>query len=246
MKISLANKTVIVTGASGGIGHCIVESFSEEKTNIVIHYNTNEEKAQKLFNNVKEKCNAMLYKADLCDETQVKDFYKEVLSRYKSVDVIINNAGICDDALLPMMTNYQWTHVLNTNLTSIYLMCKVFSKIMINQKYGKIINIASHKGQYGSEGQCNYSASKAGIIGFTKSIAKELGVWNIAVNAVCPGFIETNLNNKNPLKKEIALKKSALQIDAGLSDLLVLLKVLASDSVLGISGQVFNIDSRIL
>lgn len=143
------------------------------------------------------------------------------------------------------MPEEQWRKVLDVNLTGTYLCSRAFSKAMVQQKNGKIINIASLKGEEGCEGQVNYSASKAGLFGFTKALAKELGKFNISVNAVCPGFIVTDLNRHDEKKKKIAEGRSLLSISDSLTTLTDYLIYMSSDNFVGVSGRIFNLDSRI-
>ena len=159
---------------------------------------------------------------------------------------MINNAGKNDDDFVLFLSEERWDNVIDTNLKGTFLCSKYFGKKMIQDKRGKIINIASLKGQLGSEGQTNYAASKAGIIALTKSMAKEMGKMNVSVNAICPGYIKTDLNRTNSYKCKIAEEMSALKIEFGLEDFVNFVVFIASDYVQGISGQVFNIDSRIM
>ncbi|MGN6713640.1 SDR family NAD(P)-dependent oxidoreductase [Anaerocolumna jejuensis] len=245
MIVDVSNKVVVITGASKGIGSELARTFAKENSKVVINYNHSEEKAHQLFNEISEfNENCMLIKADITNPSDVSNMYHEVVSKYGSVDILINNAGVCDDNLIQMMSLEQWKRVIDINLTGCFLCSREFSKIMIKQKFGKIINIASLKGQEGCVGQVNYTASKAGLISFTKSLAKELGRYNIAVNAICPGFIVTDLNRHNEKKKVVAQERSLLAIDNSLGDLIKYILFISSDNISSISGQVFNLDSR--
>jgi 3-oxoacyl-[acyl-carrier protein] reductase len=246
VNVDISGKVVVITGSSRGIGKELVKVFAKENASVVINYYNSEIEAKELYEQVtKINSNCLLIKADVTKASEVSLLYHETVKKFGRVDVLINNAGICDDNLIQVMTLEQWSKVLDVNLTGTFLCSREFSKIMIRQKCGKIINIASLKGQEGCEGQVNYSASKAGIIGFTKSLAKELGKYNIAVNVLCPGFIVTDLNRHNSHKKEVAKKKSILNIDDSLSDLLRFIIYISSDCFIGISGRVFNLDSRL-
>lgn len=246
MNVDISGKIIVITGSSRGIGSELARFMATEGANVCVNYNKSQSYAEQLRKsiNVYNK-NCLFVKADVSNASDVKKFYQEVLSYYGRIDVLINNAGICDDNLIQMMTMEQWENVLNTNLSGTFLCCKEFSKLMINQKSGKIINIASLKGQEGCIGQANYSASKAGIIGLTKTLAKELGRHNISVNAICPGFIVTDLNRHNAEKKIIAQNRSTLDTDRALEDLMSFVAFLCSDKMLGTSGRIFNLDSRI-
>lgn len=242
----MTNKVVVITGSSRGIGSELAKAFAKEKSKVVINYFNSEDKAQKLFREIsKYNQDCMLIKADVTNPSDVSKMYHEVVNKYGCVDVLINNVGVCDDNLIQMMSFEQWQKVIDVNLTGTFLCCREFSKIMIKQKFGKILNMASLKGQEGSAGQVNYAVSKAGIISFTKSLAKELGQYNIAVNAVCPGFIVTDLNRHDEYKKEIAGNKSILPINYALYDVMNFIIYTSSNLFMGISGRVFNLDSRL-
>ncbi|MCI8962302.1 MAG: SDR family NAD(P)-dependent oxidoreductase [Eubacterium sp.] len=247
MNICLEKKVIVITGSSRGLGKELVIHFAKEGANVVINYCKQKECALELYAKVREiNSNCLVVQADVTKEKDVQELYKKVIGKYNKIDVLINNAGKCSDNYIPFMDFNQWNDVITTNLNSIYWCCRAFTKKMIACGGGKIINIASLKGQLGSEGQCNYSASKAGVIGLTKSLAKELGYFGISVNAVCPGFVVTDLNRENSDKAEIAEKMSVLKNNRSLEDLLAFLTILSSDSLAGISGQVFNLDSRII
>jgi Dehydrogenases with different specificities (related to short-chain alcohol dehydrogenases) len=246
MLIDVSNKVVVVTGSSKGIGRELIRVFSKEKAKVVINYIHSEDAATELYNEVLQyNTNCIKVKADVTKYQEVLNLYHKTLNAFGRVDILINNAGICDDNPIHLMAEEQWRKVIDINLTGTYLCSRVFSKIMIQQKDGKIINIASLKGQEGCAGQVNYSASKAGIIGFTKALAKELGRFNIAVNAVCPGFIVTDLNRHNEEKKRIAMNRSLLPIKTSMEDLTNFLVYMSSDKFNNMSGRVYNLDSRL-
>lgn len=246
MNIDVFDKVIVITGSSRGIGRALAIKFAQEGASVVINYVSNYEEARELFdyiNTFNNRC--IMFRADVSDENDVRKLYDETIKNFGTVDILINNAGICNDNYIQFMTYDQWNSVIGTNLSSVFLCSRIFSKAMIKKRKGKIINIASVKGRLGSEGQCNYSASKAGMIGFTKSLAKEVGGFNISVNAVCPGFIVTDLNRTNENKKRIAKEMSALSTNGGLNDLVNFVLFLSSDNLSGVSGQVFQLDSRI-
>ena len=204
MKYNLVDKVVVITGASRGLGKMLALAFAMEKAKVVINYFHSEESAQSLLkeiNRFNDDC--MIVCADVTDCDDIKKMYQAIIKRYKRIDILINNAGINCDHYVNIMSVKQWDDVININLKGVFLCSRCFSKIMIKNNSGKIINIASIKGQLGSEGQANYAASKAGVIAFTKSMAKELGIKGISVNAICPGFIMTDMNSKSTKKKEI-------------------------------------------
>ena len=247
MNIDVSGKVVVITGASKGIGAALALAFAKEQAYVVMNYYHSEKEAIELFDKIrKENKNCLLVKGDITNPKDVSNLYKKTIGRYGKVDVLINNAGICDDNLVQMMTLKQWNRVIETNLTGTFLCSREFSKAMIRQKYGKIINIASLKGQEGCVGQANYSASKAGVIALTKTLAKELGKYNISVNAVCPGFIITDLNKNNIKKANASKSKSVLPINNLLFSLKDFIVFISSDKVKEISGRIFNFDSRVL
>lgn len=246
MVVDISEKVVVITGSSKGIGGSLATSFAKEKAKIVINYLNSEDAAKKLYEQIiLYNPNCLLVKADVTKQEDVNKLYRETISAFGKVDVLINNAGICDDNPIQLMPEEQWQKVLDVNLTGVYLCSRAFSKTMVQQKNGKIINISSLKGQEGCEGQVNYSASKAGLFGLTKALAKELGKFNIAVNAVCPGFIVTDLNRHNESKRKIAEERSLLVPDQCLDDLTNFLIYISSNKFQGISGRIFNIDSRL-
>lgn len=190
--------------------------------------------------------NCIAVRADISNYKDVQNLANITLDTFGGIDVLINNAGICNDSIINFMTLEQWSSVMNTNLSSVFYCSKIFSRHMMKHKKGKIISISSLTGQTGSFGQVNYTASKAGIIGLTKTLAKELGQFNISVNAINPGLVSTDLNLKAEKYAMQAAEMSVLDINSSLSDLTNFVSYLSSDLAKGISGQVFNIDSRIL
>ena len=246
MEIDVNDKVVLVTGASRGIGRELARKFAHEGASVIINYHSNKEAANLLINEIvkfNKKCS--IFKADVTNKEDVKQMLSFVVKKYGRLDVLINNAGLCNDNRIQLMNMNQWNDIINVNLTGPFLCSKYFSKIMISRGGGKIINIASLKGQEGCIGQVNYSASKNGLIGFTNALAKELGTFNIAVNAVCPGFIVTDLNRHNCEKLTIAKNRSVLEVNHSLNDLISFIIWMSSDYCNGISGRVFNLDSRI-
>lgn len=246
MNIDISKKIVVVTGASRGIGRELAKRLAAERVTVVINYFHSENDAKKLLGEISEyNSDCMLVRADVTKISDVKNMCNLVEKKFGKIDVLINNAGILMDNNIQNMKYEQWKEVIDVNLNGTFLCCREFSKIMIEQRYGKIINIGSIKGQVGSAFQVNYSASKAAVIALTKSLAKELGRFNISVNAVCPGFIVTDLNRMDEEKKIIAKNNSLLSIEHSMSDLINCLVFMVSDNLIGVSGRVFNIDSRI-
>lgn len=206
-------KVILVTGASRGIGNNIAKNLAKE--NIVIaNYNKSEIEAKKLKKDLEEKnINIDIIKADVCNRKQVQEMIKQILDKYGHIDVLINNAGISQYKLFTDITDNDWEEIMNTNLNANFIVTQEVVKNMIQNKEGLIVNISSIWGITGAAMEVAYSTSKAGIIGLTKSLAKELGPSNIRVNAIAPGIINTEMNSKfskeeiNNIKEEIPLEK---------------------------------------
>ncbi len=246
MEINLQDKVILVTGSSRGIGRAMAVRCAYEGAAVVVNYHENRQAAEEVCGLLESHHSKyLLVKADVTKESDVVRLHKETLQKFGRIDILINNAGKCDDDYIQFMSLSRWQEIINVNLTSAYLCSRVVSRSMIAERKGNIINIASLKGQLGSEGQCNYAASKAGIIGLTKSLAKEMGNFGVAVNAVCPGYITTDLNRGNTNKVQIAERMSTLSYKGALDDFLSFIVLLCSDAICGISGQAFNLDSRI-
>lgn len=195
----LENKTAIITGAGRGIGKSIAEVFSNHGANVIITDIVINEQVEKFISELESKgMKAKAYKSDASSFTDCTDLLEKVEKEFSTIDILVNNAGITRDNLLMRMSEENWDDVLRVNLKSVFNMTKAIQKIMMKQQFGSIINISSVVGISGNPGQSNYSASKAGMLGFTKSIAKELGSRNIRCNAVAPGFIETEMTANLP------------------------------------------------
>ena len=238
----LSGKVALVTGASRGIGKAIAISLGELGAEVIVNYSASDASAEEVVKSINEKeGSSYKLKFDVSDEESVNNGINQIIKDSGKIDILINNAGITRDGLLMRMKESQWDEVLNTNLKGVFLCTKNVSKFMIKQRSGKIINITSIVGLMGNPGQANYSASKAGVIGFTKTCAKEFASRGIKVNAIAPGFIETEMTenlNTDDLLKMIPLGKlgSADQI-ASLVDFLV-----SSDASEYITGQTISID----
>lgn len=247
MFVDIKGKVITITGGSRGIGAAMAVRFAREGARVVLNYFKSEDRAHALCDEIRSfggEC--ITIQADVRLQGDVQRLLNAAKNNYEHIDVLVNNAGICADNYLPMLLETQWKDVLSVNLDGVYHCSRFFSKEMIRRRKGKIINIASIKGQLGSEGQTNYAASKAGVIGFTKSLAKELGQYGISVNAVCPGFIRSSMNERSESKQEIAekmmwLKKAAEPMEA----LLDFMVFMISDNFSTASGRVYNLDSRL-
>ena len=238
----LSGKVALVTGASRGIGKAIAMSLGGLGAEVIVNYSASESLAEEVTKSINDKGGkSYKLKFDVSDEESVNNGINQIIRDSGKIDILINNAGITRDGLLMRMKASQWDEVLNTNLKGVFLCTKNVSKFMIKQRSGKIINITSIVGLIGNPGQANYSASKAGVIGFTKTCAKEFASRGIKVNAIAPGFIETEMTenlNMDDLLKMIPLGKlgSADQI-ASLVNFLV-----SSDASEYITGQTISID----
>ena len=232
-------KTAIITGAAKGIGLAIARELSERGYQVVGTYvhDYSKETIEKLTNT-----NFQLYQSDTTCPTQCEELVNRVHSEYGSVDVLVNNAGITRDKLLLRMEADDFSKVLETNLTGAFHMTKAVAKIMVKQRHGKIVNISSVVGIVGNAGQINYSASKAGLIGFSKSLAKELASRNINVNCIAPGFIQTDMTEelsdkvKDSIMQQIPLRKFGAEEDVAKTA-----AFLVSDDAKYITGQVLNV-----
>lgn len=240
----LKGKVALVTGGSRGIGKEIALKLAKNGADIAINYRNSSEKAEKVLEEIKSfGVNAMVIKADISKEEDVKNLIQAIEKELGKVDILVNNAGITKDNLLIRMKEEDWEDVIDVNLKGTFLCTKAVTRAMMKKKYGKIINITSVVGIIGNPGQGNYSASKAGVIGFTKSMAKELGSRGIRVNAVAPGFIDTEMTEV--LSEEIRenmLRAIPLMKFGNPKDIANLVVFLASERSDYITGQVINVD----
>jgi len=213
-------KTVLVTGGSRGIGKCIVENLAKDGFNVVLNYNKSEKQAKQIQKELSEQgINIEIYKADVSKREDVKKLVKFTLNKFKNIDILINNAGIAKLQMFNDITDQDWNEMLNTNLNSVFYTTQEVLPNMIHNKNGCIINISSIWGVVGASCEVAYSVSKAGINGMTKSLAKELGLSNIRVNAIAPGVIDTEMNSnldnaiKEQIKNDTPLNKIGKPID---------------------------------
>ncbi|MCX7994201.1 MAG: 3-oxoacyl-[acyl-carrier-protein] reductase [candidate division WOR-3 bacterium] len=236
----LDGKIALITGGASGIGAAIAQKFVQNGASVII-VDVDEELGKATIQNIGER--AYFYPLNIADEDSVNTTIDRIMGEFTKVDILINNAGITNDRLLIRMTKEDWDKVISVNLTGTFLVTRAVVKYMMKQRFGRIINIASVIGLIGNAGQANYAASKAGIIGFTKSCAKELASRNITVNAIAPGFIETRMTEKLPeaIKQEY-FKLIPLGRFGKPEDVANLALFLASDQADYITGQVIAID----
>ena len=237
--MNLKNKKVLITGATGGIGNSLVKKFYDHGS-LIMATGTREEKLenlQKNFNKIE------IEKFKLDEHNKIEEFIEKVSNRLNGIDVVINNAGITLDNLSIRLTEENWKRVLNVNLTSTFLICKYSIKKMLKQKYGKIINITSIVGHTGNLGQANYSASKAGIVAFSKSLAIEYAKKNININCISPGFIQTEMTDKinEEMKKSLISKIPSGSLGSG-DDVANCAVFLASDMANYINGETIHVN----
>ena len=240
----LKNKNAVVTGATRGIGREIAFTLAENGANVAINYRTLNEDVERLIEELKSYgTNIVAVKCDISDEEEVKNFIAESKKQLGSIDILINNAGITKDGLLMRMKEKDFSDVLDVNLKGTFITTREAASIIMKQRHGKIINISSVVGVIGNAGQCNYAASKAGVIGFSKSVARELASRNITVNVVAPGFINTDMTGVLPEKvKESMLQGIPLKRIGEPKDIANAVLFLASDLSNYITGQVINVD----
>lgn len=240
--MSLNGKTALVTGASRGIGRAIALRLAEDGANVAVIYAGSADKAEAVVNEITALgVNAKAYRCNVADSAAVNETVKAVTNDLGKIDILVNNAGITRDGLMLRMKDEDFDAVLDTNLKGAFNMIRACYSGFIRKKSGRIINISSVSGIMGNAGQANYSASKAGVIGLTKSVARELASRGITCNAVAPGFIQTgmteNLGDNNPLLNSIPLGRMGKP-----EDIAAAVAFLASDSAAYITGEVLKVD----
>lgn len=239
----LEGKIALITGATRGIGRGIAIKFAEHGAHVVFTYVSSEDKAKALEAELQQMgVKAKGYKSDAADFKAAEDLVNAVVAEFGTLDILVNNAGITRDTLLMRMTEQQWDEVINANLKSVFNLTKAAQKPMLKQRKGSIINMSSVVGVRGNAGQANYAASKAGIIGFSKSVALELGSRNIRCNAIAPGFIETEMTAAlDPKVVEQWRESIPLKRGGTAEDVANLTLFLASDMASYITGQCINV-----
>jgi 3-oxoacyl-[acyl-carrier protein] reductase len=239
---ALSEQVAIVTGASRGIGRATAIALAATGVKVVVNYAQSSGAAEEVVTEIeKNGGNAIALKADVSKTEEVDSLIEQTLKTFGRIDILVNNAGITRDTLLLRMKLEDWQAVIDLNLTGVFLCTKAVSKVMLKQKSGRVINITSVAGLMGNPGQANYSAAKAGVIGFSKTVAKELAVRGITVNAVAPGFIVTDMTND--LKADEILKYIPLARYGQPEEVAGMIRFLATDpSAAYITGQVFNVD----
>ena len=237
-------KVALVTGGSRGIGKACAIELAKAGCDVIINYAGNEEAANKTVEELKALgSNAKAMKFDVSNQELVENAIKEIMDEYKRIDILVNNAGITRDGLFMRMNAQNWLDVINTNLNGAYYVSNPVAKIMIKQRSGAIVNMASISGIYGNAGQANYSTAKAGLIGMTKALAKELASRNIRVNAVAPGFIQTDMTKDLP--QEQIVERIPLKRLGEPEDIAKTVKFLALDTTY-ITGQVIGVDGGLV
>ena len=245
--MKLENKTALITGSARGIGKAIAERLASQGAKIVISDVMMDvaEETVKEFND--KGYEAFAIKADVSNADDVQALIKETVAKYQTLDIMVNNAGITRDTLMIRMSEKDWDLVLDINLKGAFLMTQATAKVMMKQRSGRIVNISSVVGQMGNVGQANYSASKAGLMGLTKTSARELGSRGITVNAIAPGFIESEMTEKLPEKvRDEFMKSTALKRFGKPEDIAAMVAFLVSDDASYITGQILAVNGGLL
>ena len=246
--MQLKDQVAIVTGGTKGIGRAISLLLAEEGARVVANFSRDVDAAENLMSEARSKRLGIgLYKADVTQFEQVREMAEETFAQYGKIDILVNNVGLVRDNFLMLMSDEDWDSLLRANLTSLFHCCKAVIRKMIPQRRGKIINISSISGILGTSGQTNYAATKGGMISFTKSLARELGPFNIHVNAVAPGLIESEVVSMMPKEKvEAILKSSSLGRIGRPEEVAKVVLFLVSENSDYITGQTIIVDGGII
>jgi len=243
IQVNLSGQTAIVTGASRGIGKAIALALGKAGAKVAC-VARNQEKLQETVSEI-EACDgiAAAYTCDVTDSAATSKVVQDVIEAWEKLDILVNNAGITSDTLIPRMSDEDWDNVISTNLRSVFLFTRTASIVMMRQRSGRIINMSSVSGIMGNPGQANYSASKAGIIGMTQSVARELASRKVTVNAICPGFIATEMTDTlGPAVQEEVKKRVPAKRLGEVEEIADAVLFLASGSASFITGQVLTVD----
>ncbi len=240
------NEVVIITGATGGLGRSLVKTFASHGSRIVVHYLSQRKKAEELVSYAKAKgVQSFSFRADLKNQKEIVSLCERTLKTFEKINILIHAASIVSDKRIARLSEKEWDEVISVNLTGTFRILKNISHFLVKQGSGHIINISSYAGVHGRIGQANYAASKAGLIGLTKTAAKELGPQNIQVNTVIPGLLNAGMGKKiSPAQFEKIRKEFLLPTQPPISQIAEFIHTLAYME--GISGQIFNLDSRVI
>ncbi len=242
--MKLKGKTVLITGGSRGIGRAIALAFAEEGTNVIINYTSDEENAKDVIKEIEKfGVKGLAVRANISKAEEVNSMFDKIKEDFDMIDILINNAGITRDSLFIGMKEKDWDEVIEVNLKGMFLCTKAVIRKMLRQKYGRIVNISSVVGVIGNPGQANYCASKAGVIGLTKSLAREVASRNITVNAIAPGFIKTDMTDALPGDiKESVMGTIPMGRYGNPEDIANIAVFLSSGKAGYITGQIIHID----
>ena len=244
----LRGKVALVTGASGGIGRSIALKLGSQGACLGVHYNSDKARADEVAEEIRNAgSEAMPLAADVTDSEQVQDMFRRLEDDWGGVDILVNNAGINKDSLLIRMSESDWDDVVAVNLKGAFLCCRAAAKTMLRKRWGRIIIISSIVGMVGNVGQANYAASKAGLVGLTKSLAREMASRNITVNSLTPGFIETGMaRTMTNEMMELVISRIAMGRLGSPQDVASLVAFLAGEEAGYITGQAFSVDGGLV